>query len=158
VFLPEIDDEVVIGFLNDDPRQPIVLGSLHSSANATPIEAADDNHKKGYTSREKMLMIFDDEKKEIVFETPGGNKITISDDKKGIVLEDMNKNTIEMNDKGIKITSKSAIEISASTDLKIGGANINTEAKTSLELKASASAKLDGGGMLEVKGGTVKIN
>ena len=28
IFWPEKDDEVIIGFLNSDPRNPIVLGSL----------------------------------------------------------------------------------------------------------------------------------
>jgi Rhs element Vgr protein len=80
-FRPEINDEVLIGFLYDDPRQPVVLGMLNSSALAAPLSPSNDNHQKGYTSREKMRMIFDDEKKEIVFETPGGNTVTISDDK-----------------------------------------------------------------------------
>ncbi|TNF43639.1 MAG: type VI secretion system tip protein VgrG, partial [Cytophagales bacterium] len=33
VFYPEIGDEVIVGFINEDPRQPIILGSLFSSAN-----------------------------------------------------------------------------------------------------------------------------
>jgi hypothetical protein len=68
----------------------------------------------------------------------------------------MNSNKIEMNKDGIKITSSKAIEISASTDFKICGSSIKAEAQDHLELKASASAKLDGGGMMEVKGGISK--
>src|SRR5690348_9092486 len=30
---PEPDDEVVVGFLNGDPRQAVVLGALYGSAN-----------------------------------------------------------------------------------------------------------------------------
>ncbi len=157
-FRPEINDEVLIGFLYDDPRQPVILGMLNSSALPSPLPPSNDNHKKGYTSREKMLMIFDDEKKEIVFETPGGNKITISDDKKGIVLEDMNSNKIEMNDSGIKIISQSAIEITAATEFKIGALSLAAEADTTLEMKASASAKIESSGILEMKGAMVKIN
>ena len=157
-FRPEINDEVLIGFLYDDPRQPVVLGMLNSSALPAPLSPTNDNHKKGYTSREKMLMIFDDEKKEIVFETPGGNKVTISDDKKGIVLEDMNSNKIEMNDNGIKITSQTVIEITAGTELKIKSLSMKSEADTTLELKANASAKVESSGILELKGAMVKIN
>ncbi|MFO0795324.1 MAG: phage baseplate assembly protein V [Candidatus Brocadiaceae bacterium] len=62
-FRPEIGDEVVVGFLNDDPRHPVVLGMCHSSAKPAPEPAKDDNHRKGYVSREKMEFIFDDEKK-----------------------------------------------------------------------------------------------
>jgi uncharacterized protein involved in type VI secretion and phage assembly len=157
-FRPEINDEVLVGFLYDDPRQPVVLGMLNSSALAAPLSPSNDNHKKGYTSRAKMLMIFDDEKKEIVFETPGGNSITISDDKKGIVLKDMNSNKIEMNDSGIKITSQSAIEIKAATDFKIGALSIKAEADTTAEIKGNACAKVESSAMLELKGAMVKLN
>ncbi len=33
-FLPEVGDEVVMGFLNEDPRFPIILGSLYDRSNA----------------------------------------------------------------------------------------------------------------------------
>jgi uncharacterized protein involved in type VI secretion and phage assembly len=157
-FRPEIKDEVLIGFLYDDPRQPVVLGMLNSSALAAPLSPSNDNHQKGYTSREKMRMIFDDEKKEIVFETPGGNTVTISDDKKGIVLKDMNSNKIEMNEKGIKITSLSAIEIKAATDLKVSGLSIKAEADTNAEIKGMAGAKVESGANLILKGAMVMIN
>lgn len=37
-FRPEMGDEVVLGFLNDDPRDPVILGMLNSSS-----ETADMN-------------------------------------------------------------------------------------------------------------------
>jgi uncharacterized protein involved in type VI secretion and phage assembly len=43
VWRPEIGDEVIVGFLNDDPRDGVVLGSLHSSANPAPLSADDQN-------------------------------------------------------------------------------------------------------------------
>jgi Rhs element Vgr protein len=157
-FRPEVNDEVLIGFLYDDPRQPVILGMLHSSALASPLSPSNDNHQKGYTSREKLIMLFDDEKKEVTIETPGGNKVTISDDKKGISLEDQNGNKIEMNDSGIKITSQTAIELKATTDLKLAGANLSMAADAGLEMKGSGSAKMESSGILEMKGSLVKIN
>src|SRR6185436_28294 len=82
VFFPEIDDEVVVGFFDDDPGQPVVLGGLFSSANAAPITATDDNHQKGFTTRSGMHILFDDDKKTIKIDTPGGNKLTLDDDQK----------------------------------------------------------------------------
>lgn len=157
-FRPEVNDEVLIGFLYDDPRQPVILGMLHSSALPSPLSPSNDNHQKGYTSREKLVMLFDDEKKEVTIETPGGNKVTISDDKKGITLEDQNGNKIEMNDSGIKITSQTAIELKATTDLKLAGANLSMAADAGLEMKGSGSAKMESSGILEMKGSLVKIN
>ena len=100
-FRPEIDDEVVVGFLYDDPRQPVILGMLHSSALAPPLDPSNDNNLKGYTSREKLILLFDDDKKEIRIETPAGNKVTISEDQKTISLEDQNGNKVQLNDDGI---------------------------------------------------------
>ncbi|MBE9586609.1 type VI secretion system tip protein VgrG [Mucilaginibacter sp. JRF] len=103
-FRPEVGDEVVLGFLNDDPRLPIILGMLHSSKLPPPITPTDDNFKKGYTSREKLKMTFDDELKEIQFETPASNKVFITDDKKGFRVEDQNGNKITTDPSEIKIT------------------------------------------------------
>ena len=69
-FRPEIDDEVIVGFINDDPRQAIILGGLHSSSKPAPISASDDNHEKGFFTRSEMKILFDDDKKEITIETP----------------------------------------------------------------------------------------
>ena len=157
-FRPEINDEVLVGFLSDDPRQPVILGMLHSSALPSPLKPSNDNHQKGYTSREKLIMLFDDDKKEIKIETPGGNKVTISDDQIGITLEDMNGNKIEMNNNGIKISSQTAVEIKATTDLKLTGINLSLAADASLSMSGSASSKLESSGMLELKGAIVKIN
>ncbi|TEB40308.1 Rhs element Vgr protein, partial [Flavobacterium circumlabens] len=69
-FRPEIEDEVIIGFINEDPNNAIVLGMLHSSGKPAPITAADANHQKGIVTRSEMKVVFDDEKKSIGIETP----------------------------------------------------------------------------------------
>ena len=164
-FRPEIDDEVVVGFLNDDPRHPIVLGMCHSSAKPAPQPAKDDNHVKGYVSREKMKFTFDDEKKVITLETPGGNKIRLSDDDKGIALEDQNGNKIVLNDSGIKIESTKALELKASNDMKAEGMNVELKAQTGFKAEGSATAEVSGAsttikgsGNTVIKGGIVQIN
>ena len=35
-FLPEIGDEVIVGFINNDPRHGVVLGMLNSRAKPAP--------------------------------------------------------------------------------------------------------------------------
>ena len=164
-FRPEIDDEVVVGFLSDDPRQPIVLGMCHSSAKPAPEPAKDDNHHKGYVSREKLKMTYDDDKKSIAFETPGGNKLTLSDDTKGIQLEDQNGNKITLDDKGITIESTKAITLKATKDLKAEGMNIEMKAKTGFKAEGTASAEISGASTTVkgsantvIKGGVVQIN
>ena len=157
-FRPEITDEVIIGFINDDPRHAVVLGMLNSSAKPAPIKAADDNHEKGYVSRSEMKMIFNDDKKSFLLETPGGNKFLITEEDKKIHLEDQNGNKITMNEDGIKIESIKDIILKAKKDIKAEGVDIGIKGSGSTKVEGSSGAEVSSGGTTNVKGSTVNIN
>lgn len=158
VFRPEVDDEVVLGFFHSDPAQPVVLGMLHSSAKAPPITPTDDNDLKGYVSRSKVALRFDDKKKSAILETPGGNRLTLSDDDGGIKLEDQNGNSIVINKDGIVLTSKKAVTIKADGDFKADAANVEIKASGGATVKGSSTAEISSSGQLTVKGSMVMIN
>ena len=157
-FRPEIDDEVVLGFLNDDPRDPVILGMFNSSAKPAPISATDDNHEKGFVTRSQMKVIFDDDAVSIKIETPNGNTMTLSDEAGSILLEDENSNRIEMNADGISIESPGEINIAAKQDLNMDGLNVNTKADVMLKAEGSAGAELSSSAIATVKGSLVQIN
>lgn len=157
-FRPEIDDEVIVGFIDNDPRHAVVLGMLNSSAKPAPITAADDNHEKGYVSRSEMKMIFNDDKKTINIETPGGNKVIISEDEKKIHLEDQNGNKITMNEDGIKLESIKDIIMKATGDMKCEGVNIELKSSAQAKIEGSSGAELKSGGTTKVTGSMVQIN
>ena len=159
LFRPEKDDEVVLGFFHGDPGQPVVLGMLHSSAKAPPITPTDDNDQKCYVSRSKVALRFDDKKKAAILETPGGNRLTLSDDDGGIKLEDQNGNAIVMSKDGIALTSdKKAVTIKAKSDFKAGAMNAEIKATAGVTVKGSSQAELSSSGQLTVKGSLVMIN
>ena len=62
-FRPEIGDEVVVGFLDEDPRHAVILGMMSSSALPAPMKGSDDNHEKGYVSRSGMRLTFNDDRR-----------------------------------------------------------------------------------------------
>ncbi|MDP2113533.1 MAG: type VI secretion system tip protein VgrG [Bacteroidota bacterium] len=157
-FLPEIGDEVIVGFINDDPRDAVVLGMVHSSKLPAPLTAEDTNHKKGFTTRSKMKMIFDDEKKSFTLETPAGKKIIVDEDAGEIKIMDENDNKLVMDSNGILIQSNGKIEIIATQDLKLEGLNIEMKAQAKFAAEASAAAEVKASGTLTLKGATVMIN
>lgn len=157
-FRPEISDEVIVGFINNDPRHAVVLGMLNSSAKPAPLAAADDNHEKGYVSRSEMKMIFNDDKKSFTLETPGGNKFVITEDEKKIHLEDQNGNKITMNEDGIKIESIKDIILKAAKDINAEGVNINIKGSAQTKVEGSSGAEVSSGGTTNVKGSIVNIN
>jgi Rhs element Vgr protein len=164
-FRPEIGDEVIIGFINDDPRQAIVLGMLNSSAKPAPLKARDTNHEKGFTTRSKMHIQFNDDTKTITIDTPAGNKIVLDESAKQIQITDQNSNKITMLPEGIKMESPKEINIKAGTSLTIeAGTTISIKAPT-LSLKADAEVKIEGAtaklaaqGPNVISGLPVKIN
>ncbi len=164
-FLPEIDDEVVLGFLNNDPREAIVVGMLNSSAHPAPIEATDDNHEKAFVTRSSMRIHFNDDTKTITIDTPAGNVIKLDEDSTSITIEDQNGNSTVMNDSGIemksagdiKIEATGNIDIVAGSEMNLEGVKIALAAKSSLEMEG-ATTKLSGKGITEVSGSLVKIN
>ena len=157
-FRPEIGDEVVVGFLEEDPRRAVILGMLHSSAHAAPLEGSDDNHEKVYQSRSKMKLYFDDDKKIMSFETPGGNKITLSEEDKAVKIEDQNGNKIELTADGIKLDSAKALQLKAATDCKLEATGALEAKGNDVKLTAQASAELSSSATTTIKGGMVKIN
>ena len=164
-FMPEVNDEVIVGFINDDPRHPVLLGMLHSSANPAPLTAQSANDKKGFTTRSKMHLSFDDGTKTITIDTPAGNSITLDEAGTKIEITDQNGNKVTMDSAGIKVESPLAIEIKAGTNLTLSAAASLSISAASVSIKADADvsmegaiAKLSSQGITEVTGSIVKIN
>jgi Rhs element Vgr protein len=159
VFRPDIDDEVVVGFLNNDPRQPVVLGALHSSAKASPVEATDDNYLKGFTTSSGMHIMFDDEKKTITIDTPSGNSLTLDEDQKQIQIADQNGNTIILSGDGITLDSAKDIVLKAKQNIKMESSMaFESKAGTQFKAEGSAGIEISSSAIATIKGSLVQIN
>lgn len=175
VFCPEVGDEVVLGFLESDPRFPVVLGSLFSKSNVPPLTQADEkNNIKALYTRSKLQLNFDDDKKIIEITTPGNNMITLSDDGKSIEIKDQNNNSVKLDDSGITLNSPKDITLKATgninlqatgkvsmqatQDMELKGMNINQTAQMGFTAKGTATAEVSASGQTVIKGAMVMIN
>lgn len=165
-FRPEVDDEVVVGFLNDDPRDPIVLGMLHSSKLSAPLTADAANPEKGYFSREGLRLLFNDEKKSITVDTPGGHSLVMDDDAGSIVVKDSNGNELTLDSAGITLKSgkditldaTGKIVLKAAQDLTAEGLNVSLAANAQFKAEGSAGAEVSTSAIAVLKGSLVQIN
>jgi uncharacterized protein involved in type VI secretion and phage assembly len=159
VFLPEVDDEVLVGFEGSDARRPVVLGSLFSKQNKLP-EAAKILGKGGetvdyrrITSRLGHIIELADGK------TPDTQHVLI---KLGTAEHSLRLGadncTVEVAS-GKPITIKAGMakfEITAQGDVAIQGANVNIKATQALNLEGPR-ASLKATGQVQVQGGQVQV-
>lgn len=158
-FRPEIGDEVVVGFLNDDPRHAIILGMLNSNTKPAPISATDNNHEKGFVTRSNMKFIFNDDKKTVTLETPKGKKIDVNDDSDTITISDQHRNKITMGSDGIVLESGKDISLKASAgDIKMEAINVEAKASAKFSAQSNAQTEVKSSGITIVKGSMVNIN
>lgn len=133
-FIPEVEDEVILGCLNNNPDTPVILGKLYSSSKPMPFPIEADNNIQGIVSREGTKIVIDDKDKSVEISTEQGNKLLISDKEKGFVLEDENGNSIKMNSDGITIESAKDIILKASGNVNVEGAKSSLKAQSKMEL------------------------
>ncbi|MBL6445824.1 type VI secretion system tip protein VgrG [Fulvivirga sp. 29W222] len=172
-FYPEIEDEVIVGFLNEDPQSAIILGSVYSSQNKPVYTPEENNFIKGLVTKGQLKIEFDDENKIMTIITPAENKIVLDDKEEMITVMDKNSNKLEMSPDGITIDSpkdivvkaggnitmeaKSNIEMKATGDVKTEGMNVTSKGKTKFAAEG-AMAEVKGSGQTVIKGGVVMIN
>lgn len=173
-WLPEPEDEVLVGFVNNDPTHPVILGGLYGNRHKPPYEYEAKNNRKALVTREKMRIEFDEEKKIITVSTPGKNTVEISDDGKHIRLTDEHRNEITMDKGGITLSSAKDITLkakgnitmdatmklsgTAKQDASLEGLNVKVQAKMGATVKGNATAELSASGQTTVKGAMVMIN
>ena len=141
-FLPRIGQEVLVTFLEGDPDQPLVTGSLYNGDQKTPYDLPSSRHHSGIKTRS----------------TKGGgaanfNELRFVDDKGSELL-------YLQAEKDLQTEVKNCQKDKIGKDLKIdAGKNIELLAGTKITIKTGgASITLSSGGDIEIKGSSIKIN
>ena len=115
VFIPEIDDQVLIGFQYNDPSRPFVLGSLFHGKNGAG--GGQGNNFKTIKTKSGHTLEFND--------TQGEESITITDKNNNVITLDTNASSITISApesisitaKNVDITAKENISMTAGTDI-----------------------------------------
>lgn len=166
-FWPEVDDEVLVGFLNDDPRNPVILGSLFNKKTAPALPPTAENDIKAIVTKSNLRLEFNDKDKIITIKTPGGNTVTVDDKGKEIKLKDQHGNVITMDSSAITLKSAGDIKLSATKNISLSssggnvtleGNNVQSTAKMKFEASGNAGAEIKTSAIAILKGSLVKIN
>lgn len=162
-FRPQPGDEVVLGFLNEDPRDAIILGGLFNGGKHKPaFDTAKPYTQQGIVTKAGLRLQLDETAEGILLQTPSGDRLSLTGKQQGaqgILIQDQFGNRIELGQQGIVIKSAGSLTLEAATNTEIKAqANLTAEAQAKLALKGTATAELSSSGLLDIKGSLVKIN
>ena len=127
--LPDVGDEVLVVFVNGDPRMPIVVGGLWNGSSTAPETISGGrNRKKVIRSKNGVKVTMDDQdgQEQFIAETPGGQKITLKDGPGAVWIEDSSGNSVKLETAGITVTASAKVTINASTiEVSAGMVTVN---------------------------------
>jgi len=178
-FVPEKEDQVMIGFEHDNPDRPFVMGSVYHGKK-TPQYATDDNSIKAIHTKSGHRILFQegddsmisiitkDDKSSIVLSLNGDGEINVTTE--GIL--NLKGKTINIEGDELNINMDSAINLQAGKDLTAKGMNVALSADQDASVSgmtakmegqtevgiSGAQAKVEGQATTTIKGGLVQIN
>ncbi|MBS0542868.1 MAG: type IV secretion protein Rhs [Proteobacteria bacterium] len=129
-FMPDVDDEVLVVFVQGDPRHPLVVGGLWNGANAAPASlSGGTNQYKRIRSKNGVVVTLDDQQgqEKLVLETPAGQKLTLSDGPGKVRIEDSNGNSVVLESSGITITAAAQVKVDAA-NVKVTAGMVTVDA------------------------------
>lgn len=167
MFRPEVDDEVVVGFVNDDPRNAIVLGSLFNPKNMPVFPVNDKNPQKGLVTKLGSSIVFDDDKNEIRIHTRENTSLRMNEEKGEVEIVNKKADSkYVMNDSGIQIQFKGSkfmiqenqiILECGGSKISLGNSGVEMKSAAAMQLEASTAMDLKANGALGIQGSTVEL-
>lgn len=156
-YLPEVNDEVLVGFELGDIHAPYVLGGLWNGKDLPPekgsaIISGGKVQKRIIRSRTGHVVTLDD--------TDGAENILIEDKSGNIIKIDSPTNDLTIEVKGnMKLKAQGNISIEATGQFEAKGLGATIDAGSGMMTAKGMGAAVDGGAsMVDVKGMGVNVN
>lgn len=136
-FIPEVDDEVLVAFIDGNIEYPIVIGALWNQSDLPPENNSDGkNNIRKIKSRSGHQITLDDNEEgntKVEIKSVSGHKILLDDTSgsENILIEDKSGSSVHLDSTSNKLTIKSNMDVS------IEGVNISINASGELVLKGS---------------------
>jgi uncharacterized protein involved in type VI secretion and phage assembly len=127
-WIPNVDDEVLLGFIEGDVRFPVVLGSLWNGGAAPPrqVQGSEVSEWELRGRRGSRFHIDETDQPTITLETAGGVKLELIDESGGTVRVTCGANTVTIDSGGVKVQAAAEIRLESST-LKISAGLVQVD-------------------------------
>ncbi|MDH3661692.1 MAG: phage baseplate assembly protein V [Alphaproteobacteria bacterium] len=115
-FMPDVGDEVVIGFIAGDMNRPVVIGSLYHGGAMPADEPVDGDAVKRWTitgHQGTRVAIDESESPTVTLETPGGVKVEITDDGSKVTCTN-GSSTVTLEPAEVSVETGGTVKVQAS--------------------------------------------
>ena len=155
---PQVDDLVVLGYLENDPHRPIVLGGFWCTESKPPV-AISEGKAEDYclkTPQKVELTLHDEDKKQkLTITMPSGTVIEIDDEQQTVTTKNKGGDTsllMKMKDGEIELKAKSKLS------LTVGNASVVLEKNGNITIKGTGGdIKIEGKGINGKAQGTLAM-
>ncbi|MBW3696959.1 type VI secretion system tip protein VgrG [Vibrio sp. T187] len=138
-FIPRSGQEVLVAFIDGDPDQPIITGSVYNSKNAPPYKEANTT-KTGISTKLEGLaneLYFDDKKDNELIYMHAAKDFTTEVENN--VTETIKGELAQTTTKQVAITTEDNYTLTSSKAISEKGKSISLEADDTIELKVGSS-------------------
>lgn len=132
-FIPQPGDEVLVVFVNGDPRAPVVVGSLWNGADTPPESLSGTVDRWTITGKAgTKIAIIEQSAATATIEctTPGGVKLTMTDEAGGKVEVVCAGNTVKIDSSGVSVQAAAKVSVQAS-NVDVSAAMVKVDAAMS---------------------------
>lgn len=117
--IPDVDTEVLVVFIGDDPAWPVVIGSLWNGATAIPETLGGDGSSVDrwtLTGKNgtRIAIVEEGGREKVEIETPAGVKATLTDEAGGSITLETSQHSITLDSQGVTIDSSALVTVNAS--------------------------------------------
>jgi uncharacterized protein involved in type VI secretion and phage assembly len=148
--IPQVDDEVLVGFEHGDVRQPYVIGSLWNGRDRPPAPGPTDAGTK------------------LIVRTRAGHEIELDDTAQSVTISTATDQTVTLEPGKVELATaggtakvtlgtKGDVTLEGSVSITLKAPSVSIQG-TTVDVKADSAATVKGSAMVEVQGGVVKVN
>lgn len=154
--IPEVGEEVIIGFDNGNAERPFVIGAMFNGKASAGIGGS-GNHIKGLQTASGNKLQMNDQDGSVNLADKGGANLTF--DGQGNATVKANESiTFECGGSKIKLTKDGSILIDGSLEVKIDSDSITINGKKTSKIKGKDSVKIQSKTLIEEKSPKITIN
>ena len=145
LFVPEVNDEVLVAFVHGDMHEPIVLGGLYNGPDKPSTHRDDQTDKKIIRTKGGHQLVFDDQsgEKAIVITTDGGHELSLDDEGQKVTLMTSSGHQLVIDNRAgsasLETSSGHSVKIENSGTITVKATNVVVDA-TNVQLGGTSAS------------------